>query len=102
MSPLDDVVPDGRPAWGGRLAQRLTADTLAWWGRQCHLCSDTAPATTADHVIPRSKGGADDVANLRPAHLACNQARGDRWLWEWFAANPVKVTSTRLPPTREW
>lgn len=69
----------------------------------CHLCSDEdTPATTADHVIPRSKGGSDDVANLRPAHLACNQARSDLWLHEWFALHPLKVTAVRLPPTREW
>jgi 5-methylcytosine-specific restriction endonuclease McrA len=35
------------------------------------------PATTADHVIPRSKGGTDDDANLRPACQADNARRGN-------------------------
>ncbi|MBM7052226.1 HNH endonuclease signature motif containing protein [Rothia sp. ZJ1223] len=33
---------------------------------------------TADHVIPRSKGGTDDLSNLRPAHHRCNSARGNK------------------------
>ncbi len=32
---------------------------------------------TFDHVIPRSKGGADDIGNLQLVHWACNVARGD-------------------------
>jgi 5-methylcytosine-specific restriction endonuclease McrA len=31
-----------------------------------------------DHVIPRSHGGTDDLANLRLTHWKCNQARGNR------------------------
>lgn len=30
-----------------------------------------------DHVIPRSRGGSDDVTNLSLAHLWCNVARND-------------------------
>jgi 5-methylcytosine-specific restriction endonuclease McrA len=28
-----------------------------------------------DHVVPRSEGGDDDLANLRLAHWCCNRAR---------------------------
>jgi 5-methylcytosine-specific restriction endonuclease McrA len=35
------------------------------------------PATTADHLIPRSQGGTHDLANLVPSCLPCNQSRGD-------------------------
>lgn len=31
-----------------------------------------------DHVIPRSHGGADDLANIRLTHWSCNQKRGNR------------------------
>lgn len=93
--------PAGLPLWGGRYAQRHTAECLAFWGTQCHLCPDPAPADTADHVTPRSKGGSDDLANLRPAHHACNVARRDLWLWEWFALHPLPAQPA-LPPSREW
>lgn len=33
---------------------------------------------TADHITPRSQGGTDAIGNLRPAHHACNSARGAR------------------------
>ncbi len=32
---------------------------------------------TLDHIVPRSKGGIDDPANLRLAHRWCNSVRGD-------------------------
>lgn len=93
--------PAGLPTWGGRYALRKTGETLARWGRQCHLCRQPG-ATTADHLIPRSKGGSDEVeTNLRPAHHGCNSARGDRDLAEWFAAHPVRQQQP-LAPSREW
>lgn len=33
---------------------------------------------TVDHVVPLSRGGAHDMANLRLAHMACNAGRGAR------------------------
>lgn len=78
------------PVWGGRYAANLTAAVLAAHGRICHLCGQTG-ATTADHVIPRSKGGTDAMDNLRPAHHGCNSARGDADLSEWFARRPIQA-----------
>jgi len=40
----------------------------------CHYCP--APATTWDHIVPRSKGGADGRRNLTPACGPCNVAKG--------------------------
>jgi len=93
--------PAGLPTWGGRYALRRTRETLARHGRICHLCGLTG-ATTADHLIPRSKGGTDDVeANLRPAHFNCNVVRGDKDLAEWFARHPLPRRPA-LTPSREW
>lgn len=67
-----------RQRWGGSKAQRYTRDTLATYGRVCWLCG-LPGADTADHVIPKSLNGAVyDLANLAPAHSACNKARGNR------------------------
>lgn len=41
----------------------------------CHLCG-LPGADTADHLIPWSRGGTDDVHNLRAAHRTCNTKRG--------------------------
>jgi hypothetical protein len=70
--------------WGGRGAQALVQLTLANYGLICHLCRKPG-ATTADHLIPRSHGGTDDLENLRPAHGLCNSRRGDRSI-AWFRA----------------
>lgn len=36
------------------------------------------PATVADHIVPRSKGGADSLANLRGVCAACHNSRTAR------------------------
>jgi 5-methylcytosine-specific restriction endonuclease McrA len=33
---------------------------------------------TIDHIIPRSKGGADTIDNLQLAHARCNKVKGNR------------------------
>lgn len=35
-------------------------------------------ATTADHVIPLSRGGTNDLENLMPSCAPCNSSRGSR------------------------
>jgi len=32
---------------------------------------------TWDHIIPRSKGGIDDLSNLQLAHAYCNKRKGN-------------------------
>lgn len=79
---IDD---DQRPAWAGAYSTERTRLTLQTFGDRCHLCG-LKGATTADHLTPRSKGGSDDINNLRPAHVGCNSARGNRELSELVAA----------------
>jgi len=71
--------PDAPPErWGGRKAQLWVLKTLAEYGTLCWLCG-LPGATSADHVIPRSKGGAVyDLDNLGPTHKRCNESRGNR------------------------
>lgn len=72
----DSTLPPER--WGGRKAQQYVQLTLAEYGTVCWLCG-LPGATSADHVIPRSKGGAVyDLDNLGPSHKRCNESRGNR------------------------
>ena len=47
--------------------------------RDAHRCAYCAGhATTVDHVLPRSRGGADSWENLVACCVRCNNAKGDR------------------------
>ena len=51
-------------------------------GLECQYCGDEA--TTVDHVVPLSRGGTNDLANLTPACKPCNSSKRDRLLEEWL------------------
>ena len=44
----------------------------------CHYCK--GPANTADHIIPVSKGGGNELENLLPSCLSCNSTRKNKML----------------------
>src|SRR5688572_7782599 len=46
----------------------------------CRFCGKRAPETEleVDHVVPRAKGGSDDVSNLVTACRDCNRGKGVR------------------------
>ena len=92
-------MPEHTP-WGGRQTYRMTALVLSTYGTSCHLCG-TDGADSPDHLVPRSKGGSNALANLRPAHLGCNRARGDMDLAEWRGRHPLPARPA-LPPSRKW
>lgn len=57
---------------------------IARGDRICHICGDPIDVSlkypdvmspSVDHVIPRSRGGSDDMMNLALAHFACNLAK---------------------------
>ena len=37
---------------------------------------------TKDHIVPRSKGGADDLKNYQPMCAICNTKKGNRYDYE--------------------
>lgn len=47
-------------------------------GHQCAYCGKAA--STVDHVLPKSRGGADSWENMVACCLRCNNAKGDRTL----------------------
>lgn len=44
----------------------------------CQYCGTSSPPLTVDHVIPRSRGGADQWENLVCACLSCNNRKRNR------------------------
>ena len=70
--------------YGLKYADRLTIYDRDNW--TCQICAEPVDPNaeprsdwypTLDHVIPRSRGGTNDLTNLRTAHHWCNSVRGD-------------------------
>ena len=62
------------------LPAKLREDVL--WSGPCAYCGYDAP-TQVDHVIPLSRGGTSDRANLVPACRPCNMDKLDFTVEEW-------------------
>lgn len=47
--------------------------------KKCTLCGRFMKLkdVTVDHIIPKSKGGANDILNYQPAHRLCNLIKGN-------------------------
>ncbi|MGI9142010.1 MAG: HNH endonuclease, partial [Fluviibacter sp.] len=57
--------------------KKIRAAVLA---RDNHICAYclSDQANTVDHVVPRSKGGTDDLDNLVAACMSCNSSKQAR------------------------
>jgi 5-methylcytosine-specific restriction endonuclease McrA len=84
----------GLPCWGGRYVAQVRALVLATYGDGCVHCGGPG-ARSIEHVHPRSMGGTDALSNLRPAHLACNMARGTQPMPGWGTGPVTAETSGR-------
>src|SRR4051812_18676729 len=64
----------------GRLTVRQRVALLSSTGGRCHICGGVialGEPWQADHVLARSSGGTESLANYLPAHNTCNNYRWD-------------------------
>lgn len=71
------------------------------WKMECVFCG--ARAVTADHLLPKSRGGPTDLDNMRPCCAECNQAKANLTPLEWLGSLCPEefrsiVASTVYPP----
>jgi hypothetical protein len=57
-------------------------------GHRCAYCGAEAVPLEVEHVVPRSRGGSSRVANLVPACVPCNQAKGNAPVEVFLADRP--------------
>jgi 5-methylcytosine-specific restriction protein A len=57
-----------------RAWREVRAFVLRRDGYVCWQCG--APATDADHIVPKVEGGSDQASNLRASCAKCNRSRG--------------------------
>ena len=74
--------PPGRPSAAARGYgadwRRVSAEVIAA-ATVCHWCGGPpvpGDPFTADHIVPKARGGTNDKSNLVPAHRSCNSRRG--------------------------
>lgn len=53
-------------------------------GRECQYCGANDGPFHIDHVIPRIKGGKDELDNLVVACASCNLSKGSKSVAEWL------------------
>lgn len=52
---------------------------------RCEVCGSTEAPFEIDHIMPYSRGGTHDRANLQLLCKPCNRAKGARTMEEWRA-----------------
>ena len=45
------------------------------YGNKCLACGDTEAELEADHVVPLTRGGSDDLGNIQPLCGSCNKKK---------------------------
>ena len=61
--------------WAWRVLARRVVEAQPW----CSYCAATEDLS-ADHVIPKAKGGTDDWSNLTTACMSCQRKKRDHLL----------------------
>lgn len=64
-----------RQAASGSFTEAEWQDLCGRYGNLC-LCCGATGALAADHVIPLSRGGSDDISNIQPLCKSCNSSKG--------------------------
>jgi diadenosine tetraphosphate (Ap4A) HIT family hydrolase len=74
------AVYDHRRAALGYLSGSLRYEVLKRAGFRCELCGISADrrAIEVDHILPRKRGGSDDLTNLQALCFKCNANKGAR------------------------
>lgn len=73
----------GRP--GQSEWSRIRSAVYARDDYTCQYCGERGKKLECDHVIPLSRGGSNDMSNLKTACFRCNRSKRDKTLEEWKA-----------------
>ena len=86
LSKIDDFLDKRADPWAhrrvsaGYVSGSLQYEVLKRAASRCELCgvSSEVRALQVDHIIPRSRGGTDDLSNLQSLCYSCNAKKGNR------------------------
>ncbi len=85
----------GRSVYGANSSQwkKLRERILRRDSWTCYYCG--AEADTVDHLVPRAKGGTDDMDNLVAACRSCNYSKQDKSEAVFLAGRSITITVLR-------
>ena len=77
------------------------------YGNRCLACGDTEAVLEADHIVPLTRGGTDDLGNIQPLCGTCNWKKSVGiidYRTGWFAeeTDPVGAATYRLAAPPFW
>ena len=78
----------------GKVSARELAAMFNRYHGNCAYCGKPG-ADSFDHVVPLSRGGANDISNLLPAHIRCNQ---DLATWDNNLEHPYQALTPKPIP----
>lgn len=58
--------------------RHLFRQLVAFWGRQCVYCLDGVSRLAIEHIVPKARGGGDELTNLTLACHSCNSRKGTK------------------------
>ena len=70
-------------------------------GKNCVYCGCEEGPYHIDHIIPRSRGGDNDISNLALACATCNVSKRDKLIIEWDGPKDRDVDFTRVTAIQE-
>jgi len=70
-------------------------------GGICQYCGEQSTDGQIDHVVPLSRGGTDNIDNLKWACPRCNLSKGSKTLDEWHGPNSYHQQQENRPVTVE-
>jgi 5-methylcytosine-specific restriction endonuclease McrA len=64
-----------RHASCGNFTTKQFEESCERYGNKCLSCGSTGVVLEADHVIPLTRGGSDDIGNIQPLCGTCNRSK---------------------------
>ena len=69
------VICNRRRARKAQAGGDYTLEEFKALGNQCLCCGHSDIPMTADHIVPLSRGGTNDISNIQPLCLICNDIK---------------------------